>query len=68
MHTDRRVVNLLGMNYETDISVENVCKLFCQKYPRRMEKANLLFQVEMVCCYMGVVCKNRCGLIPDGEP
>ena len=47
--TEERLTSLalIHMNYETDniiISVDNVCKLFCQKYPRRMEKANLLFQ------------------------
>lgn len=34
---------LIHMNYETEIHVDEVCKVFLQKYPRRMEKANLLF-------------------------
>ena len=35
------------MNYETEISVDNVFKLFLQKYPLRIEKANLLFNWDL---------------------
>lgn len=35
---------LIHMNYETDIDKNRVCKLFLNKYPRRMEKASLLFE------------------------
>ena len=34
---------LIHSNYETHIDVDTVCKIFLQKHPRRMEKANLLF-------------------------
>ena len=34
---------LIHMNYEIEISVDDVCKTFLQKHPRKMEKANLLF-------------------------
>ena len=34
---------LIHMNYETEICVDEVCKKFFEKHPRRMEKANLLF-------------------------
>ena len=34
---------LIHMNYETEIHIDEVCKIFLQKHPRRMEKANLLF-------------------------
>ena len=31
-------------NYDTEIDVDCVCKLFIEKYPRKLECANLLFQ------------------------
>ena len=34
---------LIHMNYEIEISVDDVCKTFLQKHPHKMEKANLLF-------------------------
>ena len=34
---------LIHSNYETHIDVDTVCKIFLQKHPHRMEKANLLF-------------------------
>ena len=34
---------LIHMNYEIEIGVDDVCKTFLQKNPRKMEKANLLF-------------------------
>ena len=34
---------LIHSNYEAEINIDIVCKLFMQKHPRRMEKANLLF-------------------------
>ena len=35
---------LIRSNYNTQIDVDEVCKLFIQKYPRRLECARLLFQ------------------------
>ena len=34
---------LIHMNYETDICVDEICRKFFEKHPRRTEKANLLF-------------------------
>ena len=34
---------LIHMNYETEINLDNICKIFIEKYPRKMEKASLLF-------------------------
>ena len=34
---------LIHMNYEIEISVDDVCKTFLQKHPRKMEKANSFF-------------------------
>ena len=34
---------LIHLNYETEMNVDTVCKLFFQMFPRRMEKASLLF-------------------------
>ena len=34
---------LIHMNYETKICVDEVCRKFFEKHPRRMDKANLLF-------------------------
>ena len=35
---------LIHCNYDTEIDVASVCKLFVERYPRRLECANLLFQ------------------------
>ena len=35
---------LIHISYEIDISIDSVCKLYLEKYPRRMECASLLFQ------------------------
>ena len=42
--TEERLVALalIHMNYETEICVDEVCRKFFEKHPRRMEKANLL--------------------------
>ena len=34
---------LIHINYETEIDIDNVCKMFLQKHPRRMENSSLLF-------------------------
>ena len=34
---------IIHCNYEAEINIDTVCKLFMQKHPRRMEKAYLLF-------------------------
>ncbi len=34
---------LFHCNYKAEINIDTVCKLFIQKHPRLMEKANLLF-------------------------
>ena len=34
---------LIHMNDEYDINIDHVCKFFFLKYPRKMEKACLLF-------------------------
>ena len=34
---------LIHTNYETEICVDEVCRKFLEKHPRRMEKTNLLF-------------------------
>ena len=33
---------LIHKNYETEICVDEVCRKFFEKHPRRMEKGNLL--------------------------
>lgn len=34
---------LIHSNYEAEINVDQVCKLFLEKFPRRIERASLLF-------------------------
>ena len=34
---------LIHINYETEIDIDNVCKMFLQKHPKRMENSSLLF-------------------------
>ena len=34
---------LIHINYETEIDMDNVCKMVLQKHPRRMENSSLLF-------------------------
>ena len=34
---------LIHINYETEIDIDNVCKMVLQKHPRRMENSSLLF-------------------------
>ena len=34
---------LIHINYETEIDIDNVCKMFLQKHPKRMENSGLLF-------------------------
>ena len=33
-------LSFVHLNYETEMNVDTVCKLFFKKFPRRMEKAN----------------------------
>ena len=33
----------IHINYETEIDIDNVCKMFLQKHPKRMENSSLLF-------------------------
>ena len=35
---------LIHIAYETEINLDTVCKLYLEKYPRRIECASLLFQ------------------------
>jgi hypothetical protein len=35
---------LIHANYDTNVDVDEVCKLFIEKHPRRIECANLLFE------------------------
>ena len=32
---------LIHINYETEIDIDNVCKMFLQKHPKRMENSSL---------------------------
>ena len=34
---------LIHINYENESDIDNVCKMFLQKHPRRMENSSLLF-------------------------
>ena len=34
---------LIHIHYKTEIDIDNVCKNFLQKHPRRMENSSLLF-------------------------
>ena len=34
---------LIHIHYKTEIDIDNVCKMFLQKHPRRMENSSLLF-------------------------
>ena len=34
---------LIHINYETEIDIDNVCKMFLQKHPKRMENSSELF-------------------------
>ena len=33
----------IHIKYETEIDIDNVCEMFLQKHPRRMENSSLLF-------------------------
>ena len=39
----RHLLAPIHINYETEIDIENVCKMFLQKHPKRMENSSLLF-------------------------
>ena len=34
---------LIHINHETEIDIDNVCKMFLWKHPKRMENSSLLF-------------------------
>ena len=34
---------LIHSNYDVELNVDNICKIFIEKYPRRMMQASLLF-------------------------
>ena len=37
---------LIHTNYDTNIDINNVCQIFCNKHPRRLEKASLIFTTD----------------------
>ena len=43
--TEERIsgLALIHCNYETDIDVDEACKLFFKKHPRRMECGNIIY-------------------------
>lgn len=45
IQTEQRLSSLamIHINYDVKIDIDSVCQMFIEKYPRRMEHANMLF-------------------------
>ena len=50
---------LVHCNYQEDIDIDSVCKLFVQKHPRRLECANMLFDEIYDIFILTIFRKNR---------